>query len=77
MDHRHGPLLVHPLLGAQDHPQPGGGEVEQLLQVQGQVGDAVQAGAQLGLQLGGGGGVQTPLRVMVRALPSVFLVMVM
>ena len=62
MGHLHLALLHHALLGREEDPQAGGGDVLELLKVDGQRFHAVQRLVQRGLQLRGGGGVQPALQ---------------
>ena len=60
MDHLHFPLLVHDLLGGEQHAQPGRGYVLQRLHVDVQYCHAGEGLLDLGLQFRRGGGVQPP-----------------
>ena len=60
MENLHFSLPVHDLLGGEQHPQPGGGDLFQRRHVDGQGGHAVQRRFQLLFQLRRRGGVQSP-----------------
>ena len=55
--YRHPALLVHGLLGSQQHAQTGGGNVNELCKVKVQLCDVRKGSGQLCFQSGSGGGV--------------------